>query len=179
MKLEDAMKWVEEHETTCDINICPISKQPIQNNITLKCGHSFEYYNLFNELVKNGNTTKFHKCPYCRSRYNGFIPYYDISNMNKYYNIKKKLSNFNNEYLQCEYVFKSGNKKGLKCNKCAHQFNHGNFCFSHKDMKEKKNKPKTYEIKPQCCHILKNGNRCKKACSKNNDTYCYLHVKNN
>lgn len=180
MKLEDALKWMEDNETQYNNEecICPISKQPIVNNITLKCGHSFEYQNLFNEMIKNGKNTKCHKCPYCRHVSLGFIPYYEIKTMENYYKVKNRLNNFNNNYLQCEHVFKSGKNKGTTCNKCAHKFSHGNYCFLHKKIqKQKHNIVKTERI--QCSHILKNGNQCKKFCVKDNNEFCHIHVKNN
>ena len=179
MKLEDALKWLDENENDIEeINeICPISKQSIQNKITLSCGHSFEYFNLFKELIVQ-NGPKYHKCPYCRKTNEGFIPYYDIENMQNYYKVKNRLNNFNNNYLQCQHVFKTGKNKGLNCNKCAHQFSHGNYCFSHKKLKVAKPKVEK-EPKLQCTKILKNGNYCKKYCAKNNECFCYIHAKNN
>lgn len=179
MKLEDALKWMETNESKCDHegNICPISKQPIKNKITLNCGHSFEYHNLFHELIKNGKNTKFHKCPYCRQISIGFIPYYEMESMEKYYKVKNRLNNFNNNYLTCEHVFKSGKNKGTTCNKCAHKFSHGNYCFLHKRIKQQKENTKTPE-KSRCSHILKNGNQCKKSCSKNSNEFCYIHAEN-
>ena len=185
MKLEDALKWIDEiNEDDDNVEICPISKEPIKDKITISCGHSFEYYSLFNELIKNNSSTKFHKCPYCRKRTTGFIPYYDIPSMKKCYAVKGKLNNFNNNYLQCQHIFCSGKKKGEQCQKCAHQFENGQYCFTHKDKKPKpKTKPKTDEnkskIKVQCSQILKNGCQCKKYCSKDNDTYCHIHAKMN
>ena len=182
MKLEDALKWMdtieEDNIEDNNLEICPIRKQPIINKITLKCGHSFEYYSLFNELIKNGNSIKTHKCPYCRCRNEGFIPYYDIPSMKYYYNLKGKLNNFNNKYLQCQHVFCSGKKKGEQCQKSGHSFENGTYCFTHKDkkVKDKTNEPK---IKIQCSHMLKNGYQCKKYCSKGNDTYCHIHAKMN
>ena len=35
MKLEDALKWMDENESCDDTDICPISKQPILNKFTL------------------------------------------------------------------------------------------------------------------------------------------------
>ena len=177
MKLEDALKWMDTIEEN-NVEICPISKQPIINKITLKCGHSFEYYNLFIELVKNGNSNKTHKCPYCRNIHEGFVPYYDIPNMKYYYTLKGKLNNFNNKYLQCQHVFCSGKKKGEQCQKCGHNFENGTYCFTHKDKKLSQT-PKNEKIKIQCTHILKNGNQCKKYCSKDSNMYCHIHNKVN
>ena len=181
MKLEDALKWFDEIEDNDDnIEVCPITKEPIINKITLSCGHSFEYYSLFNELIKNNCSTKYHKCPYCRTKTEGFIPYYDIPSMKNYYTVKGRLSNFNNNYLKCQHIFCSGKKKGQQCQKCAHQFEQGQYCFSHKcknsKIKSHDNKSKN---KVQCSKILKNGCQCKKYCSKDNDKYCYIHAKLN
>ena len=178
MKLEDALKWLDDNENDIEeiTDICPISKQHIENKITLSCGHSFEYFNLFKELIQNG--VRYHKCPYCRKKNEGFIPYYDIEPMKNYYKVKNRLNNFNNNYLRCQHVFKTGKNKGLKCNRCAHQFSHGNYCFSHKKLKVIKPTAEK-KIKSQCTKLLKNGNYCKNSCAKNNECFCYIHAKNN
>ena len=68
-------------------NICLITQQHLDEKyITLKCGHTFNYIPLYNDIYNynfslNINThyqeTKiFIKCPYCRSIHNELLPFY-------------------------------------------------------------------------------------------------------
>ena len=197
MNLNDALKWLEENEelenndehNTNDV--CPISRLPIQHKIKLKCGHEFEYINLFQELLMNNRSYTYHKCPYCRKYNEGFIPFYEIEEMNNYFDIKSKYNYFKNNYLTCVYCFKSGKNKGHTCGNIAHKFSSGNYCFKHhyyennkKNMKEinnsKNNKSKSKKKEfHQCSHILKNGFQCKNSACKTMDTngLCKIHFK--
>ena len=63
-----------------NLNTCLISKEPILENITLPCSHSFEYVYLYEELkVQKQRHRNYFKCPYCRHVYFGTIPYYDFN----------------------------------------------------------------------------------------------------
>ena len=65
--------------------ICLISKEPIVEKITLPCKHSFEYYYLYEEIKQQKQRHKsYFKCPYCRTKFNGTIPYYEIDDIEKY-----------------------------------------------------------------------------------------------
>ena len=128
MKLSDALLWAENQEVK-DTN-CLITKEPIINRITLHCGHDFEYDALLNNYLNDKKNTLFvkHNCPYCRKKMEGFIPYYEDSH------IRIDPSKFkNNTYLTCEYVFKSGKHKNMKCNHCANKYKRGIYCKKHYD----------------------------------------------
>lgn len=134
MKLEDALLWVENEcqenskDTEETQEICPITKQPIQNKVTLSCGHSFEYIALFTETKR---CRKYHKCPYCRRVYEHYIPYYDLEEMRTLGEDEAIGRYFKNNYLKCSHVFKSGKRKGECCGKTAHKFGDKILCTAH------------------------------------------------
>lgn len=126
---------------------CLISKDIIENKITLPCNHSYDYIYLYLEIEQQKNKKGF-ICPYCRKKYDLNIPYYEIDEIT--------ISNFKqNNTLD---IFKCG-----KCDKPAHKFNHGTFCFKHS------------KIINICNGICKNGKKCTKNSLKNNN-YCRLHL---
>lgn len=71
-----------------DDNICLITNLPLTDNyVKLNCGHKFNYeplcYDLtnykskFNHLEKDKLGINQIRCPYCRHKQNGLLPYYD------------------------------------------------------------------------------------------------------
>ena len=194
MKLSDALKWlesqnnniIEDQETKHVIeneikdvknndkdNLCLISRQSIVHPITLKCGHIFDYFNVFRELranMKRPGIQSGFKCPYCRTNFYNFIPYYEIEDMDNYINYKSKYGSFKNDILQCNYVFKSGKRKGQCCGASAHKFKVGTYCFSHKTRVEKNldNAKTTIDNTKviKCGHLCKNGKPCSRRVSQ-------------
>lgn len=186
MKLSEALAWLEEQEIQeetneiLDENLCLISRQMIINPITLKCGHKFDYINLFRELrakiTRPGIQTEF-SCPYCRAKFANFIPYYEIDEMECFLDTKTRYGSFKNDFLQCNYTFKSGKRKGKQCDCHAHKFNVGTYCFSHRAriMKNNENKNSMSETKV-CGHLCKNGKLCtKKVSAKYGNKKCGIH----
>lgn len=108
-------------------NICLISYDELdKNHITLECGHKFNYNSIFNEVYNqkfNKNYLEIQKlskneikCPYCRNIQRSILPPKDGYNKFMYVNYPLKYCMKPNI---CEYIFKTGKKKGLKCNsKC-------------------------------------------------------------
>ena len=185
MNLNNALKWLENNNIP-DENTCLITKLPIQNNITLKCGHCFEYNALLNNLLQvQKRNNNYHKCPYCRSIYKNYIPYYEnnlnnyhdkyISNK-KYYFLLDKNNNvnknfFKNDYLTCSYIYKTGKNKGECCKRVAHNYSNGIYCTQH--YKSEYNKKENNKCR--CNKILKNGNQCKFNVFDNNNQLCKRH----
>jgi hypothetical protein len=142
--------------------ICLISKEIIENKITLPCSHSFEYFYLYNEILQQYKRHKnYFKCPYCREEYNkSTIPYYEIYEIEKITNI-----NFNdNNLLPIIKCF---------CGKNAHRFKIGDYCKKHFSIMNK----------PKCQHICKNKNKCKlfsfegyEYCKRHNELYLQKNV---
>ena len=135
---------------------CLISKEPIINNITLPCNHSYEYIYLYEEIKQQKNRHKtYFKCPYCRAMYYGTIPYYDIDEVEKIYAVNGNTKT-TMPLLKCEWG---------ACNFPGNKFKHGTFCWKHM---------KPTEVK--CSGVCKNGSQCKNKCVENG--LCKIHLKN-
>ena len=168
-----------------DNTICLISKEIIQDKITLLCNHSFEYYYLYEEIKQQKNRHKqYFKCPYCRAIYNGTIPYYEIDDV-------EKINHINNTTKTLLPILKC-----CKCNLNANKYKIGIFCIKHyksetivkcnticKNGKKCNNKAIQNElcnihnkVNNICKAICKNGNICKKY-SINNTEFCNIHNK--
>lgn len=125
--------------------VCLITKNPLEKySITLRCGHSFNYIPLYNEIKvqknikqQNMNDRRLYtnqiKCPYCRTIHNNLIPYIDdIPETTQIYgvNYPKKYVLYGNT---CKYIFKSGKRKNMVCGKdCLLEY-----CNSHKNCSNK------------------------------------------
>ena len=129
---------------TLDNNeLCLISKEPIEHKITLECNHSFEYYYLYEEIKQQKQRHRIYfKCPYCRNKYNGTIPYYEIEGVDKINYI-----NYTNKTLLPLLKCCKDN-----CNLYANKYINGCLCIKHK---------KASEI-VTCTAICKNGKQCSK-----------------
>lgn len=159
MNLNDALSWFdsleeEEQQETC----CYITKQPIQHEIKLKCGHSFEYNALLIHFLTTQKNSAKHVCPYCRSSFPLFIPYHE----NACNNSNMKISLFKNNYLTCEYTYISGKKKNTRCNRMGHHYKNGIYCPCHNKQlvaTEKKKQEQNFDLF-FCTQMLKNGKPC-------------------
>jgi hypothetical protein len=113
----------EEFKTDEDKNLCLITNQPLKENyFKMECGHNFNYIPLYNDLKNHkqkfnsmeGTTSKLFtneiRCPYCRKKQTGLLPYYEELGLNKINgvnyidtNIKTPKSSYNN-YNTCEFL---------------------------------------------------------------------------
>ena len=88
LKQTIALHDVENNEQNVDI--CPISNTPLEARFfTFECGHKFNYAPLFNDIYNhkkkynNMENSKGHlnmneiRCPFCRKKQKGLLPYYD------------------------------------------------------------------------------------------------------
>lgn len=101
-----------------DDNICLISNLPLTDKfIKMNCGHKFNYNSLYKDLVNhkskfnNLETTSGRlsnneiRCPYCRAKQIGILPYYEdlglpkISGINYIINVNQSY-----KYHTCEYM---------------------------------------------------------------------------
>lgn len=136
-------------------HLCLISNTKLTDKyLTLTCGHKFNYiplyYDIYNHKTKYNMKEHMHdrlkydeiRCPYCRKKQNGLLPYcpelipdkihgvntidekylmfindYKIRIVSKYSKIKKKKCPSNDNTLLCETILKYGINKGHKCNK--------------------------------------------------------------
>jgi hypothetical protein len=117
-KIEDNLSFFEELEKE-DINssenICYISNLPLEeNHITLKCGHKFNSYYIFNEFF-NKRFERFMyiqpklltiklKCPYCRNIQNEVIPYHETKGVSKIYGINDIDCENYKQLWRCKYI---------------------------------------------------------------------------
>ena len=116
LDIEENSQKIEE-----DDNLCLITNQPlVDKHVILECGHKFNYIPLFNDIknhkqkfnIFEGCNTKLKtneiRCPYCRNKQNGVLPYYEELNI-------KKINGVNfydptittissNDYIKCKYL---------------------------------------------------------------------------
>jgi len=139
----DFYKALENFEVDDCEEKCNITGQPlVQYNITLQCGHAFNYEPLYNEIKmqKSVKTARFKrsklalgqmKCPLCRNVQPKILPWIPtITSCPKIIgvNTPPRMSMCINN---CKYILKSGKNKGVKCNKgcndefCKTHMNHG------------------------------------------------------
>jgi len=152
---KDINKYLEMNLTNMDLEKCLISKEKIENKITLPCHHSYEYYYLYSEIIEQKNRhSDYFKCPYCRKKYNSTIPFYEIEEIKQI-----NIVNYHKNVLPL-----------IKCtwNKCAdygNKYKCGDYCKKHYVLANKK----------KCEHICKNGNPCKNSAINGNS--CNKHNK--
>lgn len=133
--IEDGIDFYKELNE-CDVDdnqdeTCLISHEPLirQQTVKLLCGHKFNYLPLFNEIysqkkclnvleVKRLSINQL-KCPYCRNIQNKLLPYIpQIDGVKRVYGVNSPEKWEMKNYLcECNYVYKSGKKKGLVCGK--------------------------------------------------------------
>ena len=172
-----------EEQRTCLISGDKLEK----NHITLECGHKFNFYNIYNEVIKqkckeNYNETQHLKkyqvkCPYCRSVQNYLLPQVEGYAIIKYVNAPLKYVMMPNK---CKAILKSGKRKGKMCDKPCY----GDYCSFHKKINDKKKKNKVQtKSKLTCKHIIKRGKRKGEVCGKKligkyvDLCYCASHYK--
>ena len=97
-------------------NYCLITNEKLtENYVKLQCGHNFNYIPLYKDLLnykhkfmnmdsRNVLTCRQIRCPYCRNKQEGLLPYYEINGVNKIHGInwidEKKIyyNNYNYGY---------------------------------------------------------------------------------
>lgn len=133
-------------------NICLISNSELDDNsIELYCGHKFNYLPLYKEVIKqkikvnNLDCTRLKdnqiKCPYCRTVQNKLLPYFKINGVKKITTVNNPI-NKTMASNKCQYIFKSGKRKGQICNNLCYS----NFCNTHYKQSESSDNKKTLPI---------------------------------
>ncbi len=84
---------VDSDESIEDENKCYISDDPLDDtSITLECNHTFNYYPLYQEIIKQKHSDRNRlnhlisgniECPYCRRVQNKLIPYKKLSGVRR------------------------------------------------------------------------------------------------
>jgi hypothetical protein len=176
LDIEETNEKTEE-----DNNLCLITNQPLTGNfVKLNCGHKFNYDPLFLDLKNHkqkfngmeGSLSKLSideiRCPYCRTKQKGVLPYYEelgFPKINGVNHINLSAISKSTSYKICEFVSlntlydpsgnnptdfnsnNSGNCKFIKCfhtgTQLAYNENYGDekhYCWSHKKEMIKKYK---------------------------------------
>jgi hypothetical protein len=103
--------------------ICLITNEPLTDKyVSLNCGHKFNYIPLYNDIINHKTkfnymeglsrklTTNEIRCPYCRRKQQGLLPYYEDLGLEKINGV-----NFydpystHNSYHKCEYQYPNDN----------------------------------------------------------------------
>ena len=155
-----------EQKTDEDNNLCLITNHPLTTNFfQMSCGHKFNYiplyYDIKNHKQKFNGFESSHcrlnqdeiRCPYCRNKQNGVLPYYEDLGLEKLHGINYIDPNFKSinssaiYYKTCQFITSnpnfdpnggdivethatnSGNCKFLTCSVLGSQINyyHGMF----------------------------------------------------
>lgn len=146
---ESAKELKELKESLCLISNSALS----EHHMTLKCGHSFNYLPLYNE-VKCQKTQKNHmevtrllwneiKCPYCRKIHQGNLPFHESlkEQAPKIFsvNCSSPVPTVHKQVLKktiavCPQLLKTGVNKGAPCGKNVQQ---NGLCGRHYNMSVK------------------------------------------
>jgi len=148
-----------------DKNVCLITNKPLcEKFVEMSCGHKFNYIPLYLDIKNHkqkfngmeGSSSRLAineiRCPYCRTKQNGVLPYYEDLGLeqvlgvnwfdNKYYNSN---SSYSTTHKKCEFLmpnptfdpsnnyvaetseYNNGNCKFLKCYNLGSQigYQHG------------------------------------------------------
>ena len=145
----------DSYDDKCLISNCSL----VDKYVTMACGHKFNYVPLYHDLVNHrlkfngmeGTTGSLKygeiRCPYCRSKQTGILPYYEGFGL-------KKVSGVNIPYanpttIKCEFTSPNIyfdpelpedalNFTHVKCNYCGSQIEGNNYgdtkdyCYNHK-----------------------------------------------
>jgi hypothetical protein len=145
---DDDSNVILDNNNNADHQMCLITQQPLVDKfVKLNCGHNFNYIPLFNDLVNHKK--KFNmmesnsgflkkdeiRCPYCRQKQTGYLPYYSDMSLPKVdgVNWMEPTINFNTAgsnkcgYLVNNELFNSSlpecNETNIKYIKCG--------CYGH------------------------------------------------
>lgn len=195
----ELFKCVGENKKVED-EVCLISGEPLKKySVTLECGHTFNYDEIFNEVYqqkcnpKRLETQRLRinelKCPYCRNIQQQILPQLN-NNYELYYGVNTPLK-YCMFLSKCKHVYKYGKRKGSICNRNTND----EFCKMHaKCVANKKCDVSKNEIivtegalenipltnnKDYCQAIIPRGKRKGMQClnRKKNGNYCGIHAK--
>jgi hypothetical protein len=173
--------------------VCNITGENLlQYNVTLICGHKFNYESIYNEVKSqklpqpgyNYNkssakklSVKQMKCPLCRNIQPKILPWIpSFLNCPKIYGVNSPPT-YSMYLNRCNHNLKSGKKRGEKCNKVCNEEQ----CKLHIALAKKKQENNNGEknLDSGCLAILKSGANKGKLCGcriKKN-TFCNRHCK--
>jgi hypothetical protein len=110
-------------KTEIDDNLCLITNQLLTDNfVKLNCGHKFNYEPLFNDILNHKQkynlmessqtalTNNEIRCPYCRTKQKGVLPYYEdlafpkVNGVNYHNPNEVHITSHNKKYPKCEFM---------------------------------------------------------------------------
>lgn len=114
---------------------CLISHEVLdQNFISLPCNHYFNFFPLYNELLRNNvrsDLPNIH-CPYCRTCHvKTVLPRVKLNKTMVYKFGVNQPAEFCLPFHSCKYVYSSGKQKGNICDSTAYVSNNGTYCPTH------------------------------------------------
>ena len=142
---------IEENpqKTIEDTNMCLISNEPLtDNHFTMVCGHKFNYMPLYYDIknhkqkfnVLEGSYSRLNtdeiRCPYCRTKHQGLLPYYENLGFEKLHGVNYIDPNYKSYnasscyYKTCQFIYTNPNFDPSGNNPVeTHQTNSGNCKF--------------------------------------------------
>ena len=133
---------VDQDTSNCLITYAELE----ENHITLTCGHKFNYLPLYHEVVKQKSGSHLEtaylslnqiKCPYCRTKTNKLLPHICHPEV-----VSKRGVNYPTKYCMtlhtCDWIYKSGKRKGATCGRDAISGEAGIYCKMHHNLSDKK-----------------------------------------
>jgi len=165
---------VEETSDTDNKNICFITNDALtESHVKLTCGHTFNYYPLYREIVKqkcsernklNHLALSMIECPYCRKVQNGILPYIKMSgvrrikgvNSPKEWTLKTKKCKECNKICVDDYCSKTCERINNKCS-----------CL----IKPKNKELVIRQCYNKCIQIIQNGDETIKMCGIHYNQY--------
>jgi hypothetical protein len=114
-ELYNSLDIQDEYNNDND-NLCLITNQPLTENfIKMECGHKFNYLPLFNDIKNHkqkfngmeGSSSKLNmneiRCPYCRKKQMGILPYYEELELGKITGVNYINPNYKDNTSCCRY----------------------------------------------------------------------------
>jgi hypothetical protein len=152
----------DETKSESDINLCLITNQPlIDKFVELTCGHKFNYISIYNDIYNHkkkfnqmeGKSSSLQvneiRCPYCRKKQIGVLPYYEelvkekINGVNFYDETDTQCNNCHGEKTfyngKCEFMITPHNSINsyIKPYKCSSsyvtklEYDNKSYCYIH------------------------------------------------
>ena len=107
---------IEDEYNNDNDNLCLITNQPLTENfIKMECGHKFNYLPLFYDIKNHkqkfngmeGSSSKLNmnqiRCPYCRKKQIGILPYYQELELGKITGVNYINPDYKDKLACCRY----------------------------------------------------------------------------
>ena len=186
-----------QNKIESDNNLCLITNQPLTDKfVELNCSHKFNYIPLFNDIYNHkkkfnnmeGTATSLNvneiRCPYCRKKQLGVLPYYSelISTKTVGVNFydttveQTKSNSYNNPYSfgKCEFIMPPSITNLNTVNGCCHNtyvtkmsYDNKTYCWSHNRLMSKKFEKEKKENEKEAQKKLKQEAKQKEKDEKN------------